>query len=70
MAKKEKQKDLPGMEDRKLPDLHAAAEGYAETRDERMKLTKTEVEQKAKLLELMEKHGIEVKIRREKKEEE
>jgi len=29
---KPKQKDLPGMEARKIPDLHAAAEAYAEIR--------------------------------------
>jgi hypothetical protein len=31
-----KQKDLPGMESRKLPDLHEAAEHYVECRDARI----------------------------------
>jgi len=56
-ASKPKQKDLPGMEERKIPDLHAAAEDYAEIRDERMALTEKEVPAKANLLELMHKHG-------------
>ena len=53
---KPKQKDLPGMEARKLPELHAAAESYAEVRDERMELTKQEVVLKKKLVDLMHKH--------------
>ena len=55
-SKKAKQTDLPGMEERRIPDLHSAAERYAEVRDERMELTKAEVEQKQRLIELMHKH--------------
>jgi len=56
MAKPEKQakqKDLPGMSDRKIPELHAAAEAYVQVRDERMELTKREVEAKERVLKLM-----------------
>ena len=53
---KPKQQDLPGMSERKIPDLHAAAESYAEGRDERMAHTKREVELKTRLLELMHKY--------------
>ncbi len=61
MAKKEKksrpkQADLPGMEERKIPDLHKAAEEYAAVRDERMELTKEEVKLGEKVLELMHEH--------------
>ena len=56
-AKKPKQDDLPGMEDRKIAELEAAALEYAEGRDERMDMTKREVELKTKLLALMHKHG-------------
>lgn len=54
---KPKQKDLPGMEERRIPELHTAAENYAEVRDERMILTKKEVELKDELLGMMKKHG-------------
>lgn len=54
--KKEKQDDLPGMEERKIPDLHKAALNYVEIRDERMELTKEEVTRKSKVLALMKKH--------------
>jgi hypothetical protein len=54
---REKQEDLPGMEDRLIKDLDAAAFEYAETRDQRMELSKTESELKTKLLGLMKKHG-------------
>jgi hypothetical protein len=56
-AKKAKQEDLPGMEDRKIAELEAAALEYAEGRDERMEMTKREVELKTKLIALMHKHG-------------
>lgn len=56
LVKKEKQKSLPGMEDRKLPELHSAAEEYVSIRDHRMQLTEEEVEAKANVLQLMLKH--------------
>jgi hypothetical protein len=52
-----KQGDLPGMEDRLLPDLEEGARAYAEIRDQRMALNKEEAELKANLLALMHKHG-------------
>jgi hypothetical protein len=55
-----KQEDLPGMEDRKIAELEAAALEYAEGRDERMEMTKREVELQDKLLKLMHKHNKEV----------
>lgn len=51
-----KQKDLPGMEDKVLEDLEAAAEKYAGIRDERQQLTNREIEAKADLLQIMKKH--------------
>ena len=59
-SKKPKQQDLPGMEERKIPELHRAAEQYAATRDERMELLKTEVAEKEELLKLMKQHKKEV----------
>jgi hypothetical protein len=53
---KQKQEDLPGMEERKIPDLHKAATAYAGIRDERQELSLREVEAKQKLLDLMHKH--------------
>jgi hypothetical protein len=53
-----KQKSLPGMEDRKIEELHAAAEDYAEVRDKRMDLLDEEIEMKASLGKLMHKHGL------------
>ena len=54
-AKKDKPKqgDLPTMEDRKIPELHAAAEEYADGRDDRMAMTKKEVDLKTRLIDLM-----------------
>lgn len=64
------QNELPGMEDRKLKDLHDAALEYAEIRDQRMALSAQEVELKTSLLALMHKYkkesyvydGIEINI--------
>jgi hypothetical protein len=64
------QKDLPGMEDRKLADLVDSAEEYAKIRDKRQDLTKREVELKSDLLALMHKYkkkeyvfdGIEIRV--------
>jgi hypothetical protein len=53
---KPKQKELPGMEDRKLEDLHRAAEQYADVRDERMELLDQEIELKARVAKLMHDH--------------
>ena len=51
------QADLPGLEDRAIAELEAAAEEYAGIRDRRMALTEQEVECKEKLLALMHGHG-------------
>ena len=56
MAKGPRQKDLPGMSDRKLAKLHDAAMSYAEVRDKRMALSADEVELKGQLLDLMKLH--------------
>jgi hypothetical protein len=53
---KPKQASLPTMEDRRIPDLHSAAERYVEGRDERMAQTKLEVELKTKLIAKMHEH--------------
>lgn len=59
MAKKKiaRQKDLPGMEDRKITAIENAAQDYAEIRDQRQELTTQEVELKTKLLKLMHTNG-------------
>lgn len=67
---KAKQKELPGMEDKKLEDLEAAAVEYAEGRDERMEMTKKEVELKTNLMGMMHRYkkktyvcdGIEINV--------
>src|SRR5262245_17900012 len=61
---------LPGMENRALEDLRAAALEYADIRDQRQALTAQEVALKAKVLGLMKAHkrsvyeyeGIEIRI--------
>ena len=57
---KPKQQDLPGMADRKIPELHKAAEEYADVRDRRMELTKEEVAAKEEVLKQMRSHKKEV----------
>lgn len=52
---KPRQKQLPGMTDRKLAALHDAALSYAEIRDQRQGLTKRESELQKELLSLMHK---------------
>ena len=52
------QGELPGQETPKLKDVIRAAEAYREARDERMKLTMTEVERKEFLHNLMNSHGL------------
>jgi hypothetical protein len=56
MAKRAKQSDLPGMEERHIDDLHKAALDYVAVRDVRMSLTEQEVPAKARVLEMMRKH--------------
>lgn len=48
--------DLPGMEDRRITELHNAALEYAGVRDERMALNDREGQLKDKLIALMKKH--------------
>lgn len=48
-----RQQRLPAMEDSKISVLEDLALSYAEVRDERMGLSKSEVELKGKLLDLM-----------------
>ena len=48
-----RQQQLPEMEDNKISVLEDLALSYAEVRDERMGLSKQEVELKGKLLDLM-----------------
>lgn len=67
-------KRLPGMEDPVLEDLEEAAIRYAQVRDERMALTKKEVDMQELLLNLMKRHkktsylrdGVELKVVAEK----
>jgi hypothetical protein len=54
--KPKRQPNLPGIEDNKIAELEAAALEYADGRDERMEMTKREVELKTRLLGLMHKH--------------
>ena len=53
---KNKQEDLPGMEDRRIEDLHTKALQYVAIRDSRMELTEQESGLKGELLDLMKKH--------------
>jgi hypothetical protein len=55
-----KQQRLPTMAQAEIPELVAAAERYVELRDQRMALTREEVEAAAVLLELMHKHKLTV----------
>lgn len=69
-AKKPKDQDLPGMEDRAIQALEECAEEYAEIRDQRMELNQQEVTLKKKVRALMHKHektvyrraGIEIEL--------
>jgi hypothetical protein len=49
---------LPGMETEVIPELEAAAVDYAGVRDQRMELTKVEVDRKDGLLLLMKSNGL------------
>ena len=53
VPRRPRQQDLPEMEDRAIRPLQDAAHEYAETRDERMRLSAKEVKLAAKLLALM-----------------
>ena len=46
------------MEPKTIPAVHAAIEEYVAARDQRMQLTKVEVEKKAALLDAMKKAGV------------
>jgi hypothetical protein len=50
-----KQVHIPGMEPQTVPSIHKAIEEYVVARDQRMELTKVEVEKKARLMEVMKK---------------
>ena len=56
-AKRPRQADLPGTEDRTIKALEDAAFQYAEIRDQRIDLNKSESDLKSTLLALMKKHG-------------
>lgn len=51
-----RQNELPGIDDRKIPDLHEAALVYEELKQQRMALTPKEVAAKETVLTLMKKH--------------
>ena len=53
---KSSQKHFKGMAPPKIGVVEKAAKAYANTRDERQELTKTESEEKAKLMEIMKKN--------------
>jgi hypothetical protein len=54
-----KQTEIPGTERSQHKDVDAAADDYAEIRDERMEWTKKEVAAKTKLTDLMKKYELE-----------
>jgi len=56
-AKRPRQADLPGTEDRAIRALENAANEYADIRDQRMELSRQEHPLKEKLLKLMKHHG-------------
>jgi hypothetical protein len=53
---KPKQVDLPGMEDRDIPEIEEAAERYRDVRDERIALSKDESTAKQSLIAVMKAH--------------
>jgi len=71
--RKEVQEELPGMQDRRIEELHTAALLYASKRDERMALGRVEAQLKDELQALMHKHekesyifeGVEVRLVKE-----
>jgi hypothetical protein len=62
---KAKSQDLPGMEDRSIPELEAVAVAYADIRDRRIVLNHEESELKKTTLSLMAKHQKQIYIRGE-----
>ena len=54
---REKTGTLPGMERKGIKEIEKLADRYAEIRDERMALTESEVDAKAKLIDAMHKHN-------------
>lgn len=54
---KPRDQPLPGMEDSAIKPLEDAAHAYAELRDERMGLSRQEVDLKQRLIGLMKTHG-------------
>ena len=53
MARKLKQKDLPGMENRRIEPLHAKAVEYDGIKQQRMELTKQEADLKKEIVALI-----------------
>jgi hypothetical protein len=51
-----RQTELPGMEDKHIEELEEIAEKYAEVRDRRVSLSRTEVDLKGQLLQCMKRH--------------
>ena len=49
---------LPGLEDQRIEDIRDAALKYVDVRDQRMALTKREVESKTELLDVMHEHRL------------
>lgn len=49
---------IKGTEPKRIKELDDAAEDYREGRDERMEMTRIEVERKGRLIELMHKHKL------------
>lgn len=56
MAKRAREQDLPGMEDRAIRSLQNCAHEYAEIRDARIELNQREAKLKKKILRLMHEH--------------
>lgn len=57
MGKKAKQAELPGLEQRDVPEIEQAAEHYRRIRDERCELSKQEAEAKSALIQVMKNLG-------------
>lgn len=53
-----RQKNLPGMTDRKIQGIENAALRYVEVRDARMELSQQEIKEKGLLMDLLHKHKI------------
>lgn len=57
MARQRNQQQIPGTERVEIPEVEEAAEEYRTYRDDRMELGEKEKQAKAKLIEMMGKHG-------------